>query len=277
MHKSINNSMPSHLALLVSHNVRVGQRTPRPETSTASRAPWNNHIPTLVGCLFALVLFAGCASTKVSDRQQLVQGILPKPAHIWVYNFASTPTDVPTSSDFAKPDYRPPLPQTPEEIEAGRQAGAQVALALVDEIRALGMPAEQASLATRPQINDLVIRGYFISIDEGSATKRVAIGFGSGSSKLQTAVEGYQMTAQGLRKLGSGTVDAGGGKSPGAGLGVIGLIATGNPVGLVVSGGMKVYGEASGSSKIEGRAKATAKEIADQLKTRFEQQGWIQP
>ena len=38
---------------------------------------------------------------------------------------------------------------------------------------------------------------------------------------------------------------------------------------------MKVYGEASGSSKIEGRAKQTAKEIADELKTRFQQQGWI--
>jgi len=38
---------------------------------------------------------------------------------------------------------------------------------------------------------------------------------------------------------------------------------------------MKVYGEYSGSSKIEGRAKVTAKEIADQLKPKFQQQGWI--
>ena len=38
---------------------------------------------------------------------------------------------------------------------------------------------------------------------------------------------------------------------------------------------MHVYGEESGSSKVEGRAKATAKEIADQLKHRFQQQGWI--
>ena len=45
--------------------------------------------------------------------------------------------------------------------------------------------------------------------------------------------------------------------------------------GLIVSGGMKIYGEASGSSRIEGRAKATAKEIADVLEKRFEQEGWI--
>ncbi len=63
-------------------------------------------------------------------------------------------------------------------------------------------------------------------------------GFGSGSSKLQ-------VTAQGLRKLGSGTVDAGGSKGPGVALGVTGLIATANPAGLIVSSGMKVYGEKS--------------------------------
>lgn len=58
-------------------------------------------------------------------------------------------------------------------------------------------------------------------------------------------------------------------------MGVVGLIATANPAGLIVSGGMKVYGEYSGSSKIEGRAKATAKEIAEVLKKRFQEEGWI--
>jgi len=241
-----------------------------------ARKPRWKRMPTVIGGLFALVVLAGCASTKVTERQQLVYGMLPRPQHILVYDFAATPADVPSSSDFANPNYRPPLPQTSEEIAAGRQAGAQVAAELVEQIRAMGLPAVQSSRGIKPQLNDIVIRGYFVSIDEGSAAKRVAIGFGSGSSKLVTAVEGYQMTAQGLRKLGSGTVDAGGSKGPGASLGVVGLIATGNPVGLIVSGGMKAYGEASGSSKIEGRAKATAKEIADALKTRFQEQGWIQ-
>ena len=109
---------------------------------------------------------------------------------------------------------------------------------------------------TTPQINDLVIRGYLLSIDEGSAAKRVAIGFGSGASELRVAVEGFQMTAQGLRKLGSGTTDSGGSKGPGGVLGVAALIATGNPVGLIIGTGVKVYGEESGSSTVEGRAKA---------------------
>jgi hypothetical protein len=103
----------------------------------------------------------------------------------------------------------------------------------------------------------------------------VAIGFSSGVSELKTAVEGYQMTAQGLRRLGSGSVDAAGSKTPGAAVPLAVAIAGGNPLGLIVSGGMKVHGETSGSSKVEGRAEQTAEEIASVLKPRFQQQGWI--
>jgi hypothetical protein len=146
---------------------------------------------------------------------------------------------------------------------------------LAQRVREIGLPAEVASSNTRPRVNDLVLRGYFISIDQGSAAKRFVIGFGSGASELTTAVEGYQMTVHGLRKLGSDTVQAGGNKMPGEALGVVGLIATSNPAGLIIGSGVKVVGEATGRSKIEGRAKATAKEIANQLHTRFQEWGWI--
>jgi hypothetical protein len=53
------------------------------------------------------------------------------------------------------------------------------------------------------------------------------------------------------------------------------LAATANPIGLVFSGGAKLYGEATGSDTIEGAAKRTADEIAAQLKTAAEEQGWI--
>ena len=230
----------------------------------------------IVSCLFALVVVAGCASTKVTNRQILVNEKLPRPGHILVYDFVATSADVPADSALAGKVSDPSTPQTAEQVELGRQLGAQIAAQLVEEIRALGLPAERASRGTRMQVNDVMIRGYLVSIDQGSAVERVAIGFGAGGSELKTVVEGYQMTAQGLRKLGSGTVDAGGGKTPGAALGVVGLIATANPAGLIISTGTKVYGEASGSSKVEGRAKATAKEIGDQLKLRFQRQGWIQ-
>ena len=227
-------------------------------------------------CVLALAVAAGCASTKVSDRHEYMGGKAPRPHHIWVYDFASTPAEVPAGSALAGQPIEHPTPQTAEQIAAGRKVGAEIATALVEEIFNMGLLARKASSDTKPEINDLVIRGYLLSIDEGDATKRVAIGFGSGASQLTAAVEGFQMTAQGLRKLGSGTVDSGGGKTPGGAVGVAALIVTGNPGGLIVGGGAKAYGEYSGSSKIEGRAKAIAKEIAEKIKPKFQQQGWIE-
>jgi hypothetical protein len=227
----------------------------------------------IVLCLFALLLIAGCASTEVTSRQRLVTGDLPRPEHIWVYDFVATPGDVPADSEFAG-QYET-VPQTSEQIATGRELGAQIAAELVNRIRDMGLPAVRASTLTRLQLNDLVFKGYLLSIDEGSAGKRIAIGFGSGTSQLRTAVEGFQVTAQGLRKLGSGTLDSGGSKAPGGAVSLGTAIASGNPAGLIISTGMKVYGEASGKSRIEGRADATAKEIADVLQKRFQEQGWV--
>lgn len=230
---------------------------------------------SLVACLFAALFLSGCASTKFTDQQSLVTGQLPRPGNILVYDFAATAADLPADCVLANQPDLDTTPQTADQIVEGRKLGAQIAVELVAQIQALGLPAQEVPAGTTPQLNDLVIRGYLVSVNEGSAAKRVTIGFGAGASSLQTAVEGFQMTATGLRKLGSGTVDSGGSKTPGAALGAATFIATANPAGLIVSSGMKVYGEASGSSTVAGRAKATAREIANALKQRFQQQGWI--
>ena len=221
------------------------------------------------------MLLSGCASTKVSNRQVALTGKIPRPATIWVYDFAVTADGIPAVSALAGAKDLATPSQTDQQIAEGIKLGNQIATELVAQINALGMKAGHATPATFPQINDIIIRGYFLSMKEGNAAERVAIGFGEGASELKTAVEGFQMTVTGLRKLGSGDIDAGGGKSPGADLGVVGLIATHNPAGLIISSGAHIYGEESGSSKVEGRAKATAKEIATVLKQRFQAQGWI--
>jgi len=231
---------------------------------------------SIIVCLFVLGVISGCSSAKVTERQQLVKEALPRPPRILVYNFASTPGEVPTDASIAGQYDAPSTPPTAEQIATGHRLGAEIAAQLVQEIQGMGMPAYRASRQAPLQLNDILIRGYLVSIEEGSEAKRLVIGFGSGASELRTMVEGYQVTEQGLRKLGSGTVESGGSKGPGALLGVAGLAATGNPAGLIISTGIKVYGEASGKSTVEGRAQQTAKEIADVLKQRFQQEGWIQ-
>lgn len=228
----------------------------------------------LVSFLVPIALVAGCASTKVTDREIVVTEKVPRPDHILIYDFAATPADVPADSSLAAAATAS-TPQTPEQIETGRRVGAAIATRVAEKVRRMGLPAERASTQSAPQINDIVIRGYLLSIAEGSTAKRVAIGFGAGASELSVAVEGYQMTAQGLRKLGSGAGASGGSTTPGAAVPAGVAIVTANPIGLVVGTGIKGYGEVSGGSRIEGRVEKIAQEIAKQMEPRFRDQGWI--
>jgi hypothetical protein len=226
--------------------------------------------------LFAVAVISGCASTKITDREQLVTEQLPRPAHIWVHDFAASAEDIPAHSVLYGQGLENPPDQTPEHIATGQKLGKQIALELVEQIRLMGLPAELAGPQSTPQLDDIVIEGYLISFNEGSAAKRVTIGLGAGSSQLQVAVEGFQETAQGLRKLGSGDTDATGNKTPGMGVGLLTMLATHNPAGLIISTGMKIYDEKSGKDTVEARAKQTAKEISEVLEKRFKQEGWIQ-
>jgi len=225
--------------------------------------------------LFALVALAACASTKVTGSQSYQGERLARPDRIIVHDFAATPADIPAWSAAVGRQAAPSTPQTEEAIETGRKLGAQVAKELVAEIRDMGLPAVLAAGQSAPDVGDIVIIGYFESIDEGSAVKRIAIGFGSGGAELTTQVEGYLMTDQGLRELGSREIDSGGGKTPGVMVPLAVFVATANPIGLIVGGALKVGGEATGRSTIEGSAKRTAKKIGDELRAAFEKQGWL--
>jgi len=228
----------------------------------------------IIVSMVVMFTLTGCASTNIKN-QQVSFGQLPKPAHIWVYSLAATPQDLPANSTLAGMYAKDAPLQTAEQIATGRKLGAQIQAELIKQIVEMGLPAEFGFPQTSPAINDIVLRGAIVSFDEGSAAKRVGIGLGSGSSELKVALEGFQVTDHGLRMLGSGSSDSAGGKTPGAAVGAAAFIATANPAGLIVSTGMKVYGESSGKSKIEGRAEQTAKEIAELLKKRFKEQGWI--
>jgi len=123
----------------------------------------------IVLILVALLALAGCAKTKLSDRQEYTGGKLPRPENILVYDFAATATDLSDDSALAGRISEHDTPQTAEQIETGRKVGAEIAAHLVAEIRAMGMPAERASAASKAQVNDLVLRGYLLSVKKGDA------------------------------------------------------------------------------------------------------------
>ena len=222
----------------------------------------------------ALIVLVGCASTKVTERQSYQHERIPRPDRILVYDFATTYADLPSWSEPARRYDATMTTASDEVIEKGRELGAKVANNLVEEIREMGLPATSAEGQTlRP--GDIMIVGYFESIDEGSAAKRVVLGFGSGGADLKTQVEGYQMTEQGPRELGSRDVDSGPGKSPGVIVPLAVTLATHNPIGLIAGTALHVGGEVSGKATIDGSAQRTAKEIGSELKTIFQENGWI--
>jgi Domain of unknown function (DUF4410) len=221
-----------------------------------------------------LIVLAGCASSEVAERQRYQGAKLARPDRIIVHDFTSNPAEVPPESPFATRLAGAVRP-TAEQQELGRKLGAQIAADLVADLQGMGLPAVRAEGQPPPQVDDIVLRGYFISIEEGSAGKRVLVGFGSGAAEMRAAVEGYQATAAGLRLLGKGEVSSEGGSLPGVVAPLAVLAATANPIGLVIGGTAKLYGEQSGSDTIEGAAKRTAEEIAAQLRTTAQEQDWI--
>jgi hypothetical protein len=224
--------------------------------------------------LCALLLLAACASTEVTSRQAYQGEKLARPGRIIVHDFAATPADMPAGIPLAAEPAVPSAPPTPAEVATVQKLGALVAKELVADLQGMGLPAVQAVGQPPPQADDIVLVGYFTSVDQGSEAKRLLVGFGSGAPELKTAIEGFQMTPQGLRRLGGGEIAAGGGMVPGMLVPLAVVAASGNPIGLIVNGAIKAHGEISGSATIEGTAKRTADEIATQMRPTIERQGW---
>lgn len=227
--------------------------------------------------LLASIAIAGCASSQVTERQSYVgDEKLPRPDRILVYDFVATPADSLADSSQTGDPALNSVPPTKEAAEVDRKVGARVAEDLVAELQRKGFPAVRAVDQPDPRVGDIVIKGHFVSLSQGAAGKRVLLGFGSGKAELKTVVEGYQMTDQGLRPLGSSEVEAESGKMPGLVVPLAVVAATANPIGLIIGGAVKVAGEADGSDTIDGAAKRTAEQISKELVAEFDRQGWTQ-
>jgi len=66
---------------------------PVPE-GEALRGALRRSVVTTFACLPLILWAAGCASTKVTEREVFINEQLPRPNHIWVYDFAATAAGV---------------------------------------------------------------------------------------------------------------------------------------------------------------------------------------
>lgn len=224
---------------------------------------------------FGLALVAGCASTDVAERQSY-EGELTKPTRVVIYDFSATPQDVPADSALAGIYSERELPQSEEEQALGRKLGARSSELLVERLNAMGIDAVRAADGAAPKIGEGVIRGAFVSVDEGSQWQRMLIGFGAGANELVTVVEGYKMRDEGLVPLGSAKIKAEGGYMPGI-LAPVGVgTATGNLArSAIISGGATAVKE-FGPETIEAAADRTAEQVADIVRDGYVKRGWLE-
>ncbi len=231
---------------------------------------------SLAACIVGLL--TGCASTDVTSEKEY-EGFLPKPGEVLVYNFAVSPDEVELNSglgaDIEGLVSSSKTSRTDQELAIGRQVADALANHLVTEIQALGLPARRATGPPPAAGNPLLIKGQFVSIDEGNQTERVVIGFGLGRTDVRTLTQVLERRNGTNVLVNQFGINARSGDKPGAaetmGAGAIAghLVAS-----AVVSTGVAVGSEAF-SANVDADADRTAKKIAAQLKDLFLTEGWI--
>jgi len=251
---------------------RAGRRVARPFSGPPflrASTLWKDR-RVLALCLLAALSFTGCTSTEVTSPQMVVIEKPFRPSRILVRDIAATTADIPADAPVGA-RIAAGVSISPEQIAKDRQLGADMAAQLVASIRAMGLPAERALAGVAPQTNDVVISGCFVSMNTNGTAKRFTVGCDLSASELMTIVESFQITAQGLgRNLGRGTAMMGGDETLG---GAAGAAAAS---GLIVTSRLKINGGADARARLEGWARQSVKEIADRLKTEFQEQGWIE-
>jgi hypothetical protein len=162
----------------------------------------------------------------------------------------------------------------PEREYLEQQVAAIVADRVAAELRDLGLPATRWRGAPPAGTNIYAIEGQFLTIDEGSALRRMIIGFGSGGTEVRTLVQAYYISGGQKSLLGEAEVSAESSKKPG-------LAAT-LPVGAAVSGIATAASIQSGvglisemNTDVQEGAEDTAEAIVELLKPRMEDHGWI--
>lgn len=220
----------------------------------------------------AAAVVLGCASAGVTTTEKVDESTVARPSVVLVYDFAVMPGDVVVDT-FGSEFESEGRVLSKEEKEAYATAHV-LAEKLVAELKARGIPAERANSATRPPLDAILIKGQFVTINEGSRLKRMVIGFGAGSSELRAMVQVYQATPRGLRRIAEAEADASGSKMPGmavplAGGAVAGSLATS----AVISGGMNIVRETK--SAMAPDAERMAKQIAERAEGFYRRQGWL--
>ena len=230
------------------------------------------------GRILGVLLFsylAACGSTGIRNTAQTQERNLPKPSRILVYDFAVSEREVFEYQGIMR---QQPTIKDPAERERLLAQDVKDALAeeVADGLRKLGFTVERVSRGTVATGNELLVDGQFVTVDEGNPLRRLVIGFGSGTSTVESRAQVYQGGSAG--KVLEFTTYSDSGKMPGAapmlgaGAAVQGGVTAGTVAVNAAVSGVKTY-----KSDVARMAAASGDQVVRYLSEFFAQQGWIRP
>ena len=226
-----------------------------------------------LGALALLLLTLGCATAGVENLERhLAESEVELPSTILVYDFeVSSPKDVVV--DQTGREFMTGTGDPDERAEFGRKVASALSAAIVAEHLERGFPAEQASPELEPPLNALLLKGQFVTVDEGDQMARVTIGFGAGKSGVHAMAQLYQQQASGLRRISEGELVASGNRMPGMAAPVGAGAAAGRMLtSAAISGGLATLREIGGP--LAGDLERIAEELADRTEAFYERRGW---
>ena len=217
----------------------------------------------------ALLFALGCATSGVESIRRYAEGPRPHPPVLLIYDFATSPNEALAQaygSEFASP--------SATDDDLARKTARSISEQLLKKLTGYSIHARRVDAGFEPPVDAMLIKGEFLTVDEGSRILRMTIGFGAGATKLRVRVHAYQATQWVLRRIAEAEVKAQGNKMPGMAAPVGVGAATGNVVrSVAISGGMNVMQEVTGG--LQKDAGRIAGEIADRVKSFYERQGWL--
>jgi len=223
----------------------------------------------------------GCAPTNV-QQQNMTLTQLPRPDLVLVYDFAVSPDEVKLDTGLSaelmeKYQQHQGQSVTAQELKLGHKVAEAVANELVSKIRSYGVWAERGFGYPYGRGKVLMVKGQFVTIDQGNRTERVAIGLGAGRTDVQVNVQLYELTPQGMQQVDTLRGDAKSGYKPGmAEMMGVGGIAGHLLVSTVVSGGLATGSEMTVAT-VEADGKRLADKVAYDIGQFFIMQAWIPP
>ena len=233
-------------------------------------------------------LFTGCASVETkSSRQYLNPDSLTKPDKVLLYDFAVSPEDIQLDEGWAADIGRTVrgkegTPKTQLQLEVGRKIARALSESLVVELGKYGILAQRATREPLSGENVHVVKGRFVSIDEGNMTQRMIIGFGLGRSVVKAQGKVFHVTPKGKQLLTEFESEVKSGRRPGMGpMAGVGAAAGSAAVAAGVSGGIGIASEASValpfSASLEANVQKMAKDLSEKAARFWVRRGWLPP